>query len=98
MPAQQPIHQPLEIAEDRFSRSFRFVVENGVVKTVVVERQGRAFTVSIHYRDTVTEEKALETFEADGPVTISPADGGLYITSCRLLLSDLIRLRRTRFF
>ncbi len=98
MPAQQPVRQTFEIADNFFSQSFVFPIEDDVSKTVSVERQGQVFSVSIHYQDDGTEDGARETFEADGPVTVSLADSGLYITSCRALLSGRIRLRRTRFF
>jgi hypothetical protein len=63
-----------------------------------VARRGKAFVVHIRYTDAAMFDQTRETFEADGTVTISMADGGIYIGSCRALLADRIRLRRVRFF
>jgi hypothetical protein len=92
------MQQGYEIADDDFERSFIFEVEGELTKTVVVVRQGQAFAVLIRYSDGPVQEETRETFEADGTVTVMPSASGLYLTSCRSLLSDRIRLRRTRFF
>ena len=92
------MQQGYEIADDDFERSFIFEVEGGLTKTVVVERQGQAFAVLIRYSDGPVQEETRETFEADGAVTVMQSGSGLYLTSCRSMLSDRIRLRRTRFF
>lgn len=98
MPAPGSMQQAYEVAEDEFSRSFSFSVEGGFTKTVLLERRRQAFAVRIRYSDGALQEETQESFEADGAVTITPSGSGIYVTSCRSLLSGRIKLRRTRFF
>jgi hypothetical protein len=87
-----------ETSQENFSQEFSFDVEGGFTKAVHVHREGNVFTVTTRYADLTLFEETREVFEADGPVNIATTDSGVYITSCRSMLSDRVRLRRTRFF
>jgi hypothetical protein len=98
MSAQGSRPEEFEISKENFEEKFTFEVEGGLTKTVQVTRKGRALVVEIHYTDQAHRDQTEEAFEADGTITITKAEGGIYISSCRSLLSDRVRLRRTRFF
>lgn len=87
-----------ETSQESFSREFAFDVEGGFTKVVHVGRDGNVFTITTKYADIAVFEETREVFEADGAVKITATDNGVYITSYRSMLSDRIRLRRTRFF
>jgi hypothetical protein len=98
MPAQGSRPEEFEISKENFEERFTFQVEDGLTKTVQVTRKGRGFVVNIRYEDDATSDQTDEAFEADGAITITAAEGGIFISSLRSLLSDRVRLRRTRFF
>jgi len=87
-----------ETAQENFSREFAFDVEGGFTKVVHVARDGNTFTITTKYADIAIFDETHEVFEADGSVKVTATDNGVYITSYRSMLSDRIRLRRTRFF
>jgi hypothetical protein len=88
----------VSVEETDVARMFSFVIEADLGKVVSLFRTGRSVKVVIRYVQIVTVEETEEQFEADGPLSIVEADSGIYVTSYRSLLSDRIRLRRTRFF
>lgn len=90
--------EEFEVSEEVFSKLFAFEIDGGMTKTVDVARTGQAFVVDIRYADAASSDQTRETFEADGTVTITTADSGIFISSSRSLLADRIRLRRVRFF
>ncbi len=90
--------QDIETADAQFSRSFSFAIDGGLTKTVTVQRAGRRFRIHSLFSDGESIDETEDSFEADGTVTFSLTDAGLYITSGRSLLLDRIRLKRTRFF
>lgn len=87
-----------ETSHENFSQEFTFDVEGGFTKIVHVARDGNIFTITTRCADASAFEETREVFEADGAVKVMATDSGVYITSYRSMLSDRIRLRRTRFF
>jgi hypothetical protein len=87
-----------ETSQENFSREFAFDIDGGFTKVVHVERSGNVFTVTSRCADAVSSEETREVFEADGAAKVATTEGGVYITSYRSMLSDRLRLRRTRFF
>jgi hypothetical protein len=87
-----------ETSQENFSREFAFDVEGGFTKVVHIVRSGNSFTITTKYADIAIFDETREVFEADGPVKVTATDNGVYITSYRSMLSDRVRLRRTRFF
>ncbi|TDK37407.1 hypothetical protein E2F50_11110 [Rhizobium deserti] len=98
MSAQGSRPEDFEISSEDFEQEFTFEVEDGLAKTVQVRRKGRGLVVNIRYQDDALSDHTDEAFEADGAITITAAEGGIFISSFRSLLSDRVRLRRTRFF
>lgn len=98
MCAVDPSEKIIEQANTDFNEEFAFSIEDGLTKMVQVTRSGNNFTITIKYADIAIFDETQETFQADGPVEIRTTDSGIYLSSYRSLLSDRIRLRRTRFF
>jgi hypothetical protein len=97
MSSQDPSRREFETSGD-FAETFVFEIDGDIVKLVEVARHGKVFVVYIQYADIAIFEETRETFEADGAVKITVTSSGIYITSYRPMLSNRIRLRRTRFF
>lgn len=98
MRAVDPSEKIIEQADTNFIEEFSFSVEDDLTKMVQVVRSGNNFTITIKYADIAILDETQETFQADGPVEIRTTDSGIYLSSYRSMLSDRIRLRRTRFF
>ena len=90
--------QTFQTSEEDFATGYAFDMEDGLRKSVKLSRSGRKFTVEIIYVDGAVMDTTTETFEADGPMRISVAEGGIYLAGYCDLLAGRVRLRRTRFF
>ena len=95
---ENPLPGEMSIDETDFVRVFSFAIEQDLGKVVSLSRNGRSVKVVIRYIETETADETEESFEADGPLSLVEAVGGIYLTSSCALLSDRVRLRRTRFF
>lgn len=90
--------QTFQTPEEDFARNYAFDMEDGLRKSVSLSRSGRKLTVEIIYMDGAVVDTTTETFEANGPMRISVAEGGIYLAGHCDLLAGRVRLRRTRFF
>ncbi len=90
--------QTFQTPEEDFARNYAFDMEDGLRKSVSLSRSGRKLTVEIIYMDGAVVDTTTETFEANGPMRISVAEGGIYLAGYCDLLAGRVRLRRTRFF
>lgn len=90
--------QTFQTPEEDFARNYAFDMEDGLRKSVILSRSGRKLTVEIIYLDGAVMDTITETFEANGPMRISVAEGGIYLAGYCDLLAGRVRLRRTRFF
>lgn len=98
MPPLDKFTQTFETSEEDFARSYAFDMEDGLRKSIRLARSGRKLTVEIIYVDGAVMDATTETFDADGPMRISIAEGGVYLAGYCDLLAGRVRLRRTRFF